>query len=121
MHIAPTKAEKEKAMQQRQRDWLEQIEQNTRAGLPRAVLDLMVLHSDGGACPQCSKEWKAVYWENTYGKGFYYEPVCHCYPYCPRCTWTGPSGVHKHWLYMEEAAGSVIKNKCPECGTKVVH
>ena len=116
-----TDTEKETTMKQRQQDWAQQIENNQRAGTPKAVMALMVLLSDGGPCPQCGKDWKPIYWDNAYGKGFYYEPDCHCYPYCQRCTWKGPSGLHKHWLYMEDAAGSIIGNKCPECGAKIVH
>jgi len=108
---------KDKDENKRQKRWLTKIEDAQRAGLSKENIELMTLISDGGLCPKCDKSWKRIDWNNKLGKGFYYLPVCHCYKFCRKCSRKDDSGFyHKRWLFLEESSGSIIGNKCPNCG-----
>jgi len=112
----PTGEQKEQIQEARQKRWIEKIETAQQAGLPKEVIDLMVLAADGGPCPLCGLPWKRIDYNNLFAKGFYYEPVCRCYPYCTNCTRGNEKHVFKHWLYLQYAAGSMMNGRCPECG-----
>lgn len=114
-----TQEEKKTAQEKRQKRWFEKIEDAQYTGLLKEVIDLMVLVADGGPCPLCGKLWKRVEYNNAYAIGFYYEPDCRCWPFCSRCSRTSNGHEFKHWLYFEYAAGSLIRGKCPECGSTV--
>ena len=116
---APTEKQKEQIQEMRQKRWAEKIETAQRAGLLKEVIDLMVLVSDGGPCPLCGLPWKRVGYNNLFAKGFYYDPACRCYPYCPHCTRSNGQHAFKHWLYLEHAAGSLMNGRCPECSREI--
>ena len=116
----PTEKQKEQIQEMRQKKWIEKIESAYRAGLPKEAIDLMVLVSDGGPCPLCGLRWERIDYNNLFGKGFYYDLACRCYPYCPHCTQSNGHHQFKHWLYLEHAVGSIINGRCPECSREVI-
>jgi hypothetical protein len=99
--------EKEKKWNDIRLRWTEQAELNFQSD-NKEVSQLMVLELLGGECPRCHDQWEKIQFDNLFGAGEYYKPVCHCYQSCPRC------GIQ---LYLNDASGQLKENNyfCTNC------
>jgi predicted Zn-ribbon and HTH transcriptional regulator len=67
---------------------------------------LFELEFDGGICFKCGVAWQEREFDNSFMKGKYYVPGCHCFARCPEC---------KSYLYdMHIQYGKVYQ--CDNCG-----
>lgn len=82
--------------------------------ISKEIQQMAQLETDGGKCPKCKKEWVEERFNNIFGSGRYYKPVCQCYYKCPRC---------KKHLYDMYVTTRLKENKytCNSCGWVLMH
>ena len=100
----PTREQKEQAAAARMKTHLRHMIEAANLGL-KDVANFMRIEVDGGKCPKCEKAWKEIVYDNKFGMGRYFEPVCRCYPTC-NC---GPAWNPIRHLYREWAADQLVK------------
>jgi len=65
----------------------------------------------GMKCPTCKISWAEIRFNDAFGMGLYYKPLCGCSPRCPAC---------RRSLHIEHAAGKLVdKAWCDYCGSPI--